>query len=285
MSRLDTHWFTEIHEGAGSAFSLRIRKKLVEEQTPYQRIEVFETTDFGNFMVIDGCTMVSARENFIYHEMMTHPVLYTHAAPKNVIVIGGGDCGTLREVLRHSEVASAVQVEIDERVTRLAEQYFPELCELNEDPRATLIFGDGIQWIKDAAPQSLDVVIIDSTDPIGPAEGLFSRSFYEDCRCALRPGGMIVQQSESPLLHLHILRDMHTSMRSAGYNDVKTLQFPQMIYPSGWWSATIARKGEEIAGLREADVAAKPFETKYYNADIHRAAFALPTFLQQALAQ
>ena len=285
MSRLDTHWFTEIHEGAGSAFSLRIRKKLVEEQTPYQRIEVFETTDFGNFMVIDGCTMVSARENFIYHEMMTHPVLYTHDAPKNVVIIGGGDCGTLREVLRHPEVASAVQVEIDERVTRLAEQYFPELCELNEDPRATLIFGDGIQWIKDAAPQSLDVVIIDSTDPIGPAEGLFSRSFYEDCRCALRPGGMIVQQSESPLLHLHILRDMHTSMRSAGYNDVKTLQFPQMIYPSGWWSATIARKGEEIAGLREADVAAKPFETKYYNADIHRAAFALPTFLQQALAQ
>ena len=285
MSTLDAHWFTEIHEDAGSAFSLRIRKKLADEQTPYQRIEVFETTDFGNFMVIDGCTMVSARENFIYHEMMTHPVLYTHAAPKNVVIIGGGDCGTLREALRHPEVESAVQVEIDERVTRLAEQYFPELCELNDDPRATLIFGDGIQWIKDAVPQSLDVVIIDSTDPIGPAEGLFSRPFYEDCLRALRPGGMIVQQSESPLLHLHILRDMHTAMRSAGYADVKTLQFPQMIYPSGWWSATLARKGEKIEGLREADVAAKPFKTKYYNADIHRAAFALPTFLQQALAQ
>ncbi len=285
MSTLEANWFTEIHEDAGSAFSLRIRKKLADEQTPYQRIEVFETTDFGNFMVIDGCTMVSARENFIYHEMMTHPVLYTHAAPKNVVIIGGGDCGTLREALRHPEVESAVQVEIDERVTRLAEQYFPELCELNDDPRATLIFGDGIQWIKDAVPQSLDVVIIDSTDPVGPAEGLFSRPFYEDCLRALRPGGMIVQQSESPLLHLHILRDMHTAMRSAGYADVKTLQFPQMIYPSGWWSATLARKGGKIEGLREADVAAKPFKTKYYNVDIHRAAFVLPTFLQQALAQ
>ncbi len=283
MSTLDANWFTEIHADAGSAFSLRVRKKLADEQTPYQRIEVFETTDFGNFMVIDGCTMVSARENFIYHEMMTHPVLYTHAAPNNVVIIGGGDCGTLREVLRHPEVESVVQVEIDECVTRLAEQYFPELCELNSDPRATLIFGDGIQWIKDAAPQSLDVVIIDSTDPIGPAEGLFSRPFYENCLRALRPAGMIVQQSESPLLHLHILRAMHTAMRSAGYADVKSLQFPQMIYPSGWWSATIARKGEKIGGLREGDVAARPFETKYYNADIHRAAFVLPPFVQQAV--
>lgn len=285
MSTLDASWFTEIHADAGSAFSLRIRRKLADEQTPYQHIEVFETIDFGNFMVIDGCTMVTSRENFVYHEMMTHPVLYTHAAPNNVVIIGGGDCGTLREVLRHPEVESVVQVEIDECVTRLAEQYFPELCELNDDPRATLIFGDGIQWIKDAAPQSLDVVIIDSTDPIGPAEGLFSRPFYEDCLRALRPGGMIVQQSESPLLHLHILRAMHTAMRSAGYADVKTLQFPQMIYPSGWWSATIARKGEKIAGLREADVAAKSFETKYYNAEIHHSAFVLPTFLRQALAQ
>ncbi|HEB92358.1 MAG TPA: polyamine aminopropyltransferase [Gammaproteobacteria bacterium] len=284
MSTLDVHWFTEIHADTGSAFSLRIRKKLADEQTPYQHIEVFETTDFGNFMVIDGCTMVSARENFIYHEMMSHPVLYTHAAPKNVVIIGGGDCGTLREVLRHPEVASVVQVEIDERVTRLAEQYFPELCELSDDPRATLIFGDGIQWVKEAAVDSLDVVIIDSTDPIGPAEGLFSPSFYEDCLRALRPGGMIVQQSESPLLHPHILRAMHSAMRSAGYADVKTLQFPQMIYPSGWWSATIARKGEKIAGLREADVAAQPFATKYYNTEIHRAAFALPTFLRQTLA-
>ncbi len=284
MSTLDANWFTEIHQDAGSAFSLRIRRKLADERTPYQHIEVFETTDFGNFMVIDGCTMVTARENFVYHEMMTHPVLYTHAAPRDVLIIGGGDCGTLREVLRHPEVASAVQVEIDERVTRLAEQYFPELCELNHDPRATLIFGDGIQWVKDAPASSLDVVIIDSTDPVGPAEGLFSRPFYADCLRVLRAGGMIVQQSESPLLHLKILRDMHSAMRDAGYADVRTLHFPQMIYPSGWWSATVARKGEKIEGLREVDVAARPFETKYYNADIHRAAFVLPTFLREALA-
>ncbi len=284
MSALDDNWFTEIAQGTGTAFSLRIRRKLADEQTPYQHIEIYETTDFGRLMVIDGCTMVSSRDNFIYHEMMAHPVLYTHAAPRDVLIIGGGDCGTLREVLRHPEVGTAVQVEIDERVTRLAEQFFPELCELNDDPRATLHFGDGIQWLKDAPADSLDVVIVDSTDPIGPAEGLFSHPFYVDCLRALRPGGMVVQQSESPLLHQKILVDMHTTLRGAGFGDVRTLQFPQPIYPSGWWSATVARKDEAVAGLREADAQARPFETRYYSPEIHRAAFVLPPFLQALLA-
>ena len=284
MSKLGDNWFSEEHEGAGSAFSLRVTAKLAEEQTPYQHIEIYDTTDFGKLMVIDGCTMVSTRDNFLYHEMMSHPVLFSHADPKNVIIIGGGDCGTLREVLRHPGVETAMQVEIDERVTRLAEEYFPELCEANDDPRATLYFGDGIQWVKDAAPESLDIVIIDSTDPVGPAEGLFSRPFYEDCLRALRPGGIIVQQSESPLLHLRILADMHKAMREAGYADVKTLQFPQCIYPSGWWSATMARKDKAIEGFRESDVLNKPFATQYYSADIHRAAFTLPPYVQKALS-
>src|SRR5574338_1669805 len=117
--------------------------------------------------------MLTTRDNFLYHEMMTHPVLYTPAAPRNVAIIGGGDCGTLREVLRHPEVESVVQIDIDERVTRLAEKYFPELCESNADPRAKLLFDDGIQWMKDARRESIDLIIIDSTDPVGPAEGLF----------------------------------------------------------------------------------------------------------------
>jgi len=283
ISSQQGNWFSEVCADQGTAFSLRITTKCHEEQTPYQRIEIFDTTDFGKLMVIDGCTMVSTRDNFLYHEMMSHPVLFSHEDPKDIVIIGGGDCGTLREVLRHPGVTSAVQVEIDERVTRLAEQYFPELCAANDDPRARLIFGDGIQWVKDAAAESLDVVIIDSTDPVGPAEGLFSRPFYEDCLRALRPGGFIVQQSESPLLHLKILRDMHQAMSAAGYVEVKTLQFPQPIYPSGWWSATLARKGEAIAGFREQAVAAKNFATQYYSADIHRAAFALPPFVMDAL--
>ena len=125
---LDDEWITEICKEGGSAFSLRGRAKVFEEQSAFQKVEVFDTTSYGKLMLIDGFTMVSTRDNFLYHEMLSHPVLFSHPAPKRVAIIGGGDCGTLREVLRHGDVESATQIDIDERVTRVAEQYFPELC-------------------------------------------------------------------------------------------------------------------------------------------------------------
>ncbi|MEA3276756.1 MAG: polyamine aminopropyltransferase [Pseudomonadota bacterium] len=277
-------WFTEIAEEDGSAFSLRVRAKLHEEKTPFQTIEIYQTAGFGNLMVIDGCTMVSGRENFLYHEMMSHPALFTHQAPRRVCIIGGGDCGTLREVLKHPEVEEATQIDIDERVTRLAEQYFPELTQSNRDTRARLLFGDGIQWVRQAREESLDLIVVDSTDPVGPAEGLFSRRFYADCVKALAPGGLLVQQSESPLYHMDILREMYKAIRAAGFADVKTLFFPQTIYPSGWWSATMARKDGIIDGFRFEAADQRPFETRYYNADIHRAALAEPEFFRREIA-
>ena len=277
---LDGDWFTEPCEEAGSAFSLRVRRKLHQEQSRFQNIEVYETTDFGNLMVIDGFIMLSSRDNFLYHEMMSHPALYTHPAPGRVAIIGGGDCGTLREVLRHPEVREVTQIDIDERVTRVSEHYFPELCESNDDPRATLLFVDGIRWMRKAAADSLDLIIVDSTDPIGPGEVLFSEDFYRACHDALATGGILVQQSESPLLHADILRNMYRAMAAAGFSHRRSLFFPQPVYPSGWWSATLARKGEPIAGFREHDVERRPFETRYYNAAIHRAAFAVPGFFE-----
>lgn len=282
---MSDNWFTEVCDAGGTAFSLRITERLADVQTEYQHIEIFDTTDFGKLMVIDGFVMLTSRDNFIYHEMMSHPVMFTHAQPKDVLIVGGGDCGTLREVLRHESVESVVQVDIDEQVTRLAEKYFPELCESNHDSRASLVFDDAIQWVKNAQPESLDIIIVDSTDPVGPAKGLFSETFYRDCLKALRPGGLIVQQSESPLLHMQLLCDMHAAMRSAGYADVKSLQFPQPVYPSGWWSATMACKDGKISGLREDDVAAKYFFGRYYSAEIHRAAFAMPPFFTKALSR
>ncbi len=276
----DNEWFTEVVDTAGSAFSLRVKRKLHEEKTPYQTIAVYETAHFGNLMVIDGFTMLSDRENFLYHEMLAHPVLFTHPAPRRVCIIGGGDCGTLREVLKHPGIEQVTQIDIDERVTRVAEQYFPELTESNADPRATLLFEDGIRWIQNADADSLDVIIIDSTDPVGPAEGLFTEDFYHNCLRALSDGGLLVQQSESPLYHMDIIAGMYTDLRGAGFADLRTLFFPQTIYPSGWWSATMARKGAAIDDFRRNDVAARDFETRYYNAEIHVAGLAQPEFFR-----
>lgn len=274
-------WFTEIDQKNHIAFSLKVERKLHEEQTSFQKIEIYQTAGFGKLMVIDGCIMLSSRDNFLYHEMMTHPVLYSHPDPKRVWIIGGGDCGSLREVLKHPEVASAVQIEIDERVTRLAEQYFPELCEANCDPRAQLKFEDGIQWVQEASPDSVDVIIVDSTDPLGPAEGLFTEAFYRDCLRCLAAEGLLIQQSGSPLLHLHLLRAMRTAMKSAGFREVHTLFFPQPVYPSGWWSATMACK-DRLRAPREEDLLSKPFSPRYYNLEIHKAAFANPSFFLEA---
>jgi len=279
------NWFTEQHGRSGSSFGLRVKERLHAEQSPFQSIEIYDTTDWGKLMVIDGCTMVSTRDNFLYHEMMSHPALFTHARAKRVVIIGGGDCGTLREVLKHEEVEHAVQVEIDERVTRLAEQYFPELCESNKDPRAELLFIDGIKYMAEQEPESIDLIIVDSTDPVGPAEGLFNADFYASCYRALRPSGILVQQSESPLVHLDLIKTMRTAMRVADFNAVKTLTFPQPLYPTGWWSCTMARKGADLSGFRERGASTKQFDTRYYNVDMHKAALALPEFMREALGE
>lgn len=277
---LDNTWFTEACEACGSAFSLKITGKLHEEQSAFQRIEVYDTTEYGRLMVIDGFTMLTDRDNFLYHEMMTHPALFIHPNPENVLIIGGGDCGTLKEVLKHPEVKTATQVDIDERVTRVAEQFFPALCSSNNDPRASLQFEDGIKWVKDAAPGSLDIIIVDSTDPVGPAEGLFNKAFYQDCCKALKADGLLVQQSESPLSHITLIKEMREAMLNAGFKHCHTFDFPQPIYPSGWWSATIASKQDKLPEFRDAAIKARNFDTKYYCYAVQLAAMEQKPLLQ-----
>lgn len=281
----DNNWFTEAYAPSGSSIGFRTRSRLHSEQTAFQNIEIYDSTDWGKLMVIDGCMMLTTRDNFLYHEMMAHPALFTHARAKRVVIIGGGDCGTLREVLRHEEVERAVQVEIDERVTRLAEQYFPELCEANGDPRAELRFDDGIKYMAECEHDSIDVVIVDSTDPVGPAEGLFNAAFYSSCYKALRPAGILVQQSESPMAHLALIKSMRAAMRTSGFQSVRTLGFPQPCYPTGWWSCTMARKGADLSGFRERGAATRQFATRYYNAEVHKAALALPEFMREEFGE
>lgn len=280
---LDNTWYTEQWAEQGAAISLKIRDRVHDEQSPYQRIEIYETETFGTLMTLDGLVMVTDRDNFIYHEMMSHPALFTHPHPRRVLVIGGGDCGTLREVLKHPNVELAEQVELDERVTRVAEQFFPELCASNNDPRARLRFADGIDWVARAAPGSYDVIIVDSTDPVGPAAGLFSEEFYRNCLRALTPEGVVVGQSESPLFHAELIRTVQQRFRAAGFSDVVTLNFAQCTYPSGWWSSTLARKSGSATKFRERDATEKKFSTRYYSPAIHRAAQVAPAFLEELL--
>ena len=278
---LDDTWYTEQWAGQGAAISLKLKEKVHDEQSPYQRIEIYETEAFGTLMTLDGLVMVTDRDNFVYHEMMAHPALFTHPDPKRVLVIGGGDCGTLHEVLKHKTVQLAEQVELDERVTRVSEKFFPELCESNNDPRARLHFDDGIEWVAEAKPETYDVIIVDSTDPVGPAAGLFSEAFYQNCLRALSADGIVVGQSESPLFHAELIASLHRALRAAGAASVATLHFPQCTYPSGWWSATLATRRGTLAGFRRADAEQKPFATRYYNAAVHAGALALPQFLAE----
>ena len=279
-TNLDTHWFTESCNESGAAFSLQIKEQLHAEQTSFQKIEIYQTQAFGKLLVIDGFIMLSERDNFIYHEMMAHPALFSHPKPEHVVIVGGGDCGTLKEVAKHPEVKKITQVEIDQRVTELSEKFFPELCTANSDPRVAFEFCDAIEWMSQTKSESIDLIIIDSTDPIGPAEGLFQKAFYANCLNALSDDGLLIQQSESPLIHWEsITQVMHMEMRAAGFHTSQTLFFPLPVYPTGWWSATMAAKNQ-LHFIRDQDAKANKLATDYYNYDVHLGAFCTPNFLR-----
>lgn len=266
------NYFYEISDGK-PGFMIEIVKCLAMVESQFQMVEVFQTNGYGNLMTLDGCTMVSTFENHFYHEMISHPAIFSHPNPKDVCIIGGGDCGTLKEVLKHKSIKSVVQVDIDKIVTDMSLLFFPELCSSNDDPRATLLFDDGIKWMQDAPDASMDIIIVDSTDPAGPALGLFNESFYKNCFRVLRDDGIIVQQSESPLIHLDLQNEIRAIMTTSGFKEIIMSVFPQSIYPSGWWSVTMATKSDYR--YQDELVINKDFETRYYNADIHIAAQAL----------
>jgi len=276
-------WISETIPHMGAAFSLKTTQKLDEIQSPFQKIAVYATEHWGNLMVIDDAFMLTSLENFVYHEMLSHPALFTHPGPKHVVIIGGGDCGTLSEVLKHPGVEKVTQIDIDEVVTRMAEKWFPELCLSNSDPRADLRFDDGIKYMREAADGSADIIIVDSTDPIGPGEGLFGSAFIADCYRVLRQGGIMVSQSESPFYHMDILQNVHRAMLHAGFSDRRALLFPQPVYPGGSITCTLARKGAMFDAFRSDDAAAKPFTTRYYNVGIHQGALTPPEFMREVL--
>lgn len=268
---LSEQWFTERYAEFGTGFSLQIRACLHEERTPICHIAIYDTTHFGKLMAIDNVIMLTSRDNFLYHEMLSHPALFSHPHPLDIVIIGGGDGGTLKEVLKHP-IRTVKQIEIEKRVTELAQEYFPELWPYPDDPRATLFFTDGIRWMAQAPAQSADIIIVDSTDPIGPAEGLFNETFYRACHRVLREDGLLVHQSESPLIHQSLLCAIRRAMKAAGFPTLLTLPFPQIVYPSGWWSATLAAKTPRAFQVRQDHALYQTLNTQYYHFAWHEAA-------------
>ncbi len=271
-------WFTE-HQTADVTLGLRVGDILWQEDTPYQHLMVADTPAYGRLLTLDGAVQTTDRDEFFYHEMIAHVPLTIHPHPRRVAVVGGGDGGVIREVLRHPEVEIAHLVEIDERVVAVARQFFPKLSVDLDSPRAHVHLVDGIEWMREQADQEqkLDVVIVDSTDPVGPATELFGEAFYRSVYDALAPDGILVAQTESPMLQPHLIRQTHTAMRAV-FPHVHLYLAPVPTYPSGWWSFSLGSKGP-----RPEDARAVSLPTRYWTSAIQRAAFVLPPFVSDLL--
>ncbi|HEX9841213.1 MAG TPA: polyamine aminopropyltransferase, partial [bacterium] len=204
-------WFIEKHTPY-AGLSLAVTARLHDQQSAFQRIEVLETPEYGRLLLLDGCVMLTDRDEFVYHEMIAHPALLLHPRPERVLIVGGGDGGSVREVVRHDTVQSVELVEIDEAVIATARQWFPALSERLDDPRVSIHCEDGFAYLESHAHR-YDVILVDSIDPVGEAAKLFTGEFYGLVRDALRPGGVAEFQSESPYFNGEVLRQVAAHLR------------------------------------------------------------------------
>ncbi len=282
--------FKELWEGE-TGLSFGVQDLLFSKQSAYQKVQVWQTDAFGKILTLDGLVMITERDEFVYHEMISHPALNVLKEPRRVLVVGGGDGGTVREVLRHPEVEHVDLVEIDDMVLEVARTYFPHVCSGFDDPRLTIHVRDGVEFVHQSPASTYDLIIVDSTDPIGIAEGLFDKAFYQQCAHILTEQGILVAQTESPFDNLfHEVIQRATSFLRTLFPIVRPYIAFIPSYPMGLWSFTMGSKQlDPVADFEEERVKnweqqlEKPL--RYYNSAIHRAAFALPSFVHELLVQ
>lgn len=282
-------WFTDKDED--TALSLRHKgDRLYRKQSPYQLVEVYDTFAYGKMLSIDNMVMCTEKDEYGYHEMIAHVPAISHPNLKRALVIGGGDGGTVRELLKHDSLEEVVMVEIDEAVVEASKLHLPSLASAFDHPKLNLIIGDGIDYVKNGASESFDVIIIDSTDPIGPAAGLFTYDFYQHAHRILTQNGILVTQSESPRFNLAAFKECFKCYRRIfGKESVHCYLAFIPTYPSGMWSFSFSSKGNAHPlshfDAEQAGAFAKKHGLRYYNAGVHQAAFALPTFVQELLEE
>lgn len=276
-------WYTEQHT-ENVRFSIKVEKQLHSEQTEFQRIDVMEAKEFGKFLTLDGLMMITEKDEFIYHDMIVHVPMATNPNIKKVLVIGAGDGGTIRELTRYSTIEEIHMVEIDERVVDVCKEYFQiTACKL-DDKRVKMFFEDGLRFVR-GKENEYDLIIVDSTDPFGPGEGLFTKEFYGNCYIALKEDGILVNQHESPYYEYHAkaMKDAHEKI--VNYFPInKVYQAHIPTYPSGHWLFGFASKKYDPIKNLDADAWNKlSIKTKYYNTDLHVGSFALPNYVKDML--
>ncbi|KAI4384282.1 hypothetical protein MLD38_002459 [Melastoma candidum] len=285
-------WFSEISPmWPGEAHSLKVEKILFQGKSDYQDVIVFQSAAYGKVLVLDGVIQLTERDECAYQEMITHLPLCSIPSPKKVLVIGGGDGGVLREVSRHSSVEKIEICEIDKMVVEVSKKFFPDVAVGFDDPRVTLHIGDGVAFLKAVPEGTYDAVIVDSSDPIGPAQELFERPFFESVEKALRPGGVICTQAESMWLHMHIIEDIVANCRQVFKGSVNYAWTTVPTYPSGVIGFMLCSKeGPEVdfkhpTNPIDTDENISKFKhpLKFYNSEIHTAAFCLPSFAKRVL--
>ncbi|WP_293721458.1 polyamine aminopropyltransferase [uncultured Cetobacterium sp.] len=277
-------WFTE-KWSENTKFSIKVKEHLYSEETPFQKIDFFTSDEYGRFFTLDGMVMITEKDEFIYHEMIAHVPMCTNLNIKRVLVIGGGDGGTVRELTRYNSIEKIDMVEIDERVVRLSQKYLPFTSDRLEDERVTLIFDDGLKFVEECESGAYDLILVDSTDPISVGEGLFTTEFYKNCFRVLKEDGILVNQHESPYYERYAteMKKAHEKIKNI-FPIAKVYQFHQPTYASGHWLFGFAsKKYDPVSDCNESAWNALGLETNYYNTDIQRAAFALPNYVKKQL--
>lgn len=270
-------WFTE-RETPSLALSAEVERVLDHHQTAFQDLSVLQTKSWGKLLTLDGAVMVTDLDEMGYHEMIAHVPLLSHPHPEKVLVIGGGDGGTVREVVKHAQVREVVLCELDPDVVAASRTYFPQLSSGLDDPRVRIVHEDGAAFVR-AQTGAFDVIIVDSTDPVGPGKVLFEASFYASVREALRADGMVVAQSESPWYTPEIITDLVTAMRTVFPKvGLYTSQVP--TYPGGLWTFTVGSLGPDPRQCDRQRAAALD-QLRFYTPALHEAAFVLPNFVQE----
>lgn len=276
-------WFSEKHTDSVT-FNIKIKQELYNKQSDFQHISVLDTYEFGRILVLDGYIMLTEKDEFIYHEMIVHIPMAVNPDIKKVLVIGAGDGGTLRELSRYKSIETIDMVEIDPMVVEVCKEYFPETTCCLDDPRVHIYYEDGLKFVRKKVKE-YDLIVVNSTDPFGPGEGLFTKEFYGNCYNALNKEGIMVNQHESTYYNSYVDEVIRTHIRLKSTFPIANIYQAHIpTYPSGHWLFGFSsKKFHPIKDLREEQWNNIGLRTKYYNTKLHKGAFALPNYIIEQL--